>query len=211
MKINVLGATGMVGSRVVTEAVGRGHQLTATSRRVATHDLPPGATAVAIDVTDIDRPAESLAGSDAVVVAIRPPRGCEATLPGLTDGILKAARTSRTRVLVAGGSGPLRSPHNADLLVLDDTTYVPSAWRPIAKASTDQLQVCRQHHDLDWTYLSPPALLEPGTRTGTYRRGTDTLLTHADGTSRISVEDFAVAIVDELEDPMGTQLFTVAH
>lgn len=210
MKISVLGATGMVGSRVVIEALGRGHRLTAMARRIASHDLADGVTAAAVDVADTERLAEGLAGSDAVVVAIRPPSGAESTLPDLTDSVLRAARASGTRVLVAGGSGPLRSPNHPSLLVRDDPDYVPAVWRPIASASTEQLEVCREHPGVSWTYLSPPALLEPGIRTGTYRRGADTLLTQADGSARISAEDFAVALVDELEEPSGERFFTVA-
>jgi putative NADH-flavin reductase len=97
---------------------------------------------------------------------------------------------------VAGGSG----------LVLDDTRYVPAHIRPIAAASVRQLEVCRAHA-ADWVYLSPPALLEPGERTGTYRRGVDELLT---GPSAISAADLAVAVLDELENPGADRHFTVA-
>ncbi|WP_306234010.1 hypothetical protein [Agrococcus beijingensis] len=73
------------------------------------------------------------------------------------------------------------------------------AWRALALASSEQLRVCRQHGSADWVYLSPSAILEPGARTGSYRRGTDTALIGADGRSRITTEDLAVAVIDELE------------
>lgn len=85
----------------------------------------------------------------------------------------------------------------------------PAAWRAFADASTDQLRACERHADAAWSYLSPPALLEPGRRTGNYRRGTTTLLVGPDGTSRITAEDLAVAAVDELERPGTDRHFTV--
>lgn len=96
-------------------------------------------------------------------------------------------------------AGALRSPDGSDLPVADNPAYVPAEWNTVAAAGVAQLRTCQAHAGADWVYLSPPALLEPGERTGRYRRGTDTLLTGADGRSWISAEDLAVAVVDELE------------
>lgn len=110
-----------------------------------------------------------------------------------------------------GGAGPLSSPDDPGRLVLDDPRYVPQQWRTIARASVDQLTACASH-GANSTYLSPPAVLEPGTRTGTYRRGGTELLVDADGASRISAEDLAVAVVDEIENPQPeVPHFTVAY
>ncbi|MDR3082156.1 MAG: hypothetical protein LBV60_14735, partial [Streptomyces sp.] len=98
-----------------------------------------------------------------------------------------------------------------DLLVADNPAYVPAEWRAVAAAGIAQLRICHAHAGGDWVYLSPPALLEPGERTGRYRRGTDTLLTGADGQSWISAEDLAVAVVDELESPGPDHHITVVH
>ncbi|MDA3629660.1 NAD(P)H-binding protein [Saccharopolyspora sp. WRP15-2] len=204
MKIVVVGATGMVGSRVTTEAVQRGHHVTAVSR---SGEAMPGATAVRADATDRERMGGLFAGADAVVVATRPRPGQEGSVGETTGALLDAAAAAGRRILVVGGAGPLRTPGGSGLVV-DDPAYVPAEWRTIAAASIAQLETC-QAHRTDWVYLSPPAVLEPGERTSRYRRGADTLIADSRGTSRISAEDLAVAVLDELEDPGGARHFTV--
>lgn len=220
MTIAVLGATGMVGSRVIDEAAARGHQVLALSRK------PPGqgpnVTPIAVDANDPSALREALTGAaaDAVVLTVRTLPVDQEFLVGVTRTVLDVAARLGIRVLVVGGAGALRSPDDPDLLVADDPAYVPAEWRAVAAAGTAQLRTCEAHPDADWVYLSPPALLEPGDRTGRYRRGTDTLLTGADGRSWISAEDLAVAVLDELE-PSGPERrlldvrrirhFTVVH
>ncbi|MBH5334705.1 NAD(P)H-binding protein [Streptomyces pactum] len=211
MKIVVVGAAGMVGSRVVGEAARRGHDLLAVFRRTRPAELPPGVTAVEGDADEPGRLAEVFRGADAVVAATRPAPGDEHTFPATTTALLDAAAAARTRVLVVGGAAPLEIPGDPGRTVLDSPVYVPRQYRDIAAASAAQLETCRAHPAADWVYLSPPAVLEPGERTGAYRRGTTTLLTEADGTSRISAEDLAVAVLDELEQPSGERHFTVAR
>lgn len=203
MKIAVVGAAGMVGSRVLTEAARRGHDLVAVvrTRRPDVPDVP-------VVEADPRRMATLFAGTDAVVAAARPAPGQEHTVAATTTALLDAAATAGTRILVVGGAAPLRVPGGG--LVLDDPRYVPPEYRAIAGASAAQLDVCRAHR-ADWVYLSPPAVLEPGTRTGGYRRGTTTLLTRPDGTSRISAEDLAAAVVDELENAGADRHFTVGY
>jgi putative NADH-flavin reductase len=135
----------------------------------------------------------------------------EAFLVGATRTVLDIAAELGIRVLVVGGAGALRSPGGGDLLVADDPEYVPTEIKAVAAAGIAQLRTCRSHAHGEWTYLSPPALLEPGERTGHYRRGTDTLLLDADGRSRISAEDLAAAVIDELETPGPDHLITVAY
>lgn len=130
---------------------------------------------------------------------------------GVTRTVLDVTAPLGIRVLVVGGAGALRSPGDHDLLVADNRAYVPAELKAVAAAGTAQLRTCQAHADADWVYLSPPALLEPGERTGRYRRGTDTLLTGADGRSWISAEDLAVAVVDELETRGPERLITVVH
>ncbi|AYY13763.1 NAD-dependent epimerase/dehydratase family protein [Actinobacteria bacterium YIM 96077] len=211
MKITVIGATGMVGTRVTDEAVRRGHQVTAICRNPGTDGLPSGVTTVAADANDAVTLRSLLADTDVAVLSVRPAPGFEATLAAVTTAVLDAAAATGTRVLVAGGAGPLRSPNRPDLLVADDPAYVPAEYSAIAAASTDQLRACQSHPDATWTYLSPPALLAPGERTGIYRRGTETLLIDDDGISRISAEDFAIAVLDELGNPAGAPHLTVAY
>ncbi|GGX42801.1 NAD(P)-dependent oxidoreductase [Streptomyces noursei] len=215
MTIAVLGATGMVGSRVITEASARGHQVLALSRKPASDD--PKVTPVAVDANDMHALRQALTDSashravDAVVVAVRTAPVDEEFLVGTTRTVLDIAAQLGLRVLVVGGAGVLRSPDDPDLLVADNPAYVPAEIKTIAAAGIAQLRTCQAHASADWVYLSPPALLEPGDRTGRYRRGTDTLLTSADGQSWISAEDLAVAVVDELETPGPEHLFTVIH
>lgn len=206
MKIAVVGASGMAGSRIVAEAVSRRHHVTAVFRRTPPDFPHPDVDVVRADVTDIGHMSAVLDGADAVVGATRPAPGTEDTVAATVTALLDAA--AGTRVLVVGGAGPLRSPSGG--LVIDDPAFVPPAWRTIASASTSQLQACEAHPG-DWVYLSPPAMLEPGARTGVYRRGTTTILTAEDGVSRISAEDLAVAIVDELENPGRDRHFTVGY
>ncbi|MFH8239427.1 NAD(P)-dependent oxidoreductase [Streptomyces sp. NPDC018321] len=218
MTIAVLGATGMVGSRVIKEAGTRGHQVLALSRKPASEDPGnPNVTPVAVDATDPHAVREALAGSvshgavDAVVLTVRTVPVDEEFLVGTTRRVLDIAAQLQIRVLVVGGAGALRSPDAPGLLVADNPAYVPAGIRAVAAAGIAQLRTCQSHADADCVYLSPPALLEPGTRTGRYRRGTDTLLVGADGRSWISAEDLAVAVVDELETPGPDPLITVAH
>ncbi|MEU9479223.1 NAD(P)H-binding protein [Streptomyces sp. NPDC048191] len=211
MTIAVLGATGTVGGRVVTEASGRGHRVLALSRKPASE--VPGVTPVAVDVTDAPAVGQALAGAaaDAVVLTVRTLPVDEEFLVTATGTVLDAAARLGSRVLVVGGAGALRSPGDPELPVADNPAYVPAEWRSVAAAGVAQLRTCRAHTGADWVYLSPPAVLEPGERTGRYRRGTDTLLTDADGRSWISTEDLAVAALDELERPGTDRHITVAH
>lgn len=210
MRIVVIGAAGMVGSRVVGEAAARGHRTTAVFRRTRPGTLPDGVTAVHGDADDPEEMAALFDGACAVVAATRPAPGREHGAVATTTALLDAAASTGTRILVVGGAAPLELPGRPGSRTLDSPRYVPPAYRAVATASAAQLEACRTH-PADWTYLSPPALLEPGTRTGGYRRGTTTLLTTPDGTSHVSAEDLAVAVLDELENPGRDRHFTVGY
>lgn len=209
MRIVVLGATGMVGTRVVGEASARGHDVVAVSRRSA---APGGVQVrtVSADVRDLAQIRDVLRPADVAISAVRPRPGEEPTVPGATTTLLDAAAATGTGVLLVGGAGPLTSPLSPATLVIDDERFVPARWRSSAVASLAQLRACEEH-GAAWTYLSPPAVLEPGARTGTYRRGTTTLLIDGAGRSHISAEDLAVAVLDEVENPGGVRHFTVAY
>lgn len=209
MKLVVLGATGMVGSRVTREAVSRGHEVLAVSRRVASPSQ--GVSSLSADMTSSDQLDAAICDAEAAVLAVRPPAGEEEAIVSITEKVLDAMGRSGTRLLIVGGAGALFSPDEPGLLVRDDPRYVPEAWRTVAGASVNQLEVCRGYARQHWIYLSPPAVLEPGTRTGAYRRGTTELLVDSTGISRISAEDLAVAVVDELERPSRDRHFTVVQ
>ena len=212
-RILVFGASGQVGSRMVAEAVRRGHRVTAVSRSIDPHTTQePLVTARAVDVqagTDLNA---AVAEHDMVISALRPPEGQESKLLSLTTSVVEAARATGTRFIVVGGAAVLYLPDDPQHTVLTAPGFLPESVVPIAKA-------CQQQHD--WiidrlaglgTYLCPPAMLQAGTRTGTYRVGTDTLVTDTQGDSQISIEDFAVAALDEAESPHYTgQQFTVGY
>jgi putative NADH-flavin reductase len=113
---------------------------------------------------------------------------------------------------VAGrGAASLTVPGTGGTTVIDDPNF-PAAMRDLAQACTDQPEACRAEAGVDWAYLSPAALLEPGERTGNYRLGTDELLVDAEGNSTISMEDLAVALLDEAEQPKHHRTrFTAAY
>ncbi|WP_236952205.1 NAD(P)-dependent oxidoreductase [Kibdelosporangium phytohabitans] len=189
----------------MTEALSRDHDVTAVVRDPAGYpDLP----AVAGDAANPDDVARLTEGQDVAVLATRPAVGSEqdaaivmkAVLAGIAPGV---------RLLVIGGSGSLVAPGGG--LVIDSPEFPPS-WLPIARASGEQFGVCRAETTVDWAYISPANEFEPGTRTGRYRLGRDDLLVGADGRSAISMEDFAIALVDEAERPRHRQTrFTVGY
>lgn len=195
MRIAVFGATGMAGSAIHVEALTRGHQVVAVSRHLT---------------SDASNDAQlTVRAADVAVLTIRLPRGEEDRLAPLTRGFLNAAARHDTRVLIVGGSVPLRSPSHPDLLLIDDPDHVPDAWRAIAQASLDQYRSCQKHPYDGWVYVSPPAVFEPGERNGSYQRGTTTLLTDERDVSHITAPDFAIAVLDELENPSEVHHFTV--
>lgn len=212
MKIAVLGATGMAGNAIVTEALARRHNVIAISR-TPDHTISneDHLTVRAIDVADPYALEPALAGVDAAVLTIRLAPGEEHRLAPLTRDVLDAAARHNTRVLIVGGSAPLRSPNHPDRLLIDDPDHVPEAWKAIAQASLDQFYTCQNHSYTEWVYLSPPAVFESGERTGTYQRGTTLLITDADSVSRITAPDLAIAVLDELDTPGNDRHFTVAH
>ena len=195
MRIALFGATGTVGSRIAKEAQSRGHSVTPIARSGA-------------DARDAAAVAKAVAGHDAVVSAVGP-RGSPDELSEAARGLIAGSRKAGVpRLLIVGGAGSLEVAPGKRLV---DTPQFPAGWKPVALAHASALEVYRKERDLDWTYLSPAALLEPGPRTGRYRTGDDRLITDAKGDSRISTEDFAVALVDELEKPRHSRRrFTVA-
>lgn len=212
MHIAIIGATGFIGSALLGEAVSRGHRITALvgrPERVAPH---AGVVAVAADVHDTATLAERLKGHDAVLSAFSGHAQAdvrEAYVRGFRS-ILAAAKVAGTpRLLVVGGAGSLEVAPGVQVV---DTPEFPEQWKGSALGARDALSILREEGDLDWVMLSPPALIQPGERTGRFRLGRDALLTDADGHSKISVADYAVAMIDELERPAHRRTrFTVAY
>lgn len=211
MKIALFGATGMIGQRILREAVRRGHTITAIARNPA--GVPPeaGVTPAAGNLLEADTVASLVAGHDAVVSAYGPRGEAPETVKDATHALIAGlTKAGVRRLVVVGGAGSLEVTPGRQLV---DTPEFPAAWKPVALAHRDVLQILRdQAGDLEWTYFSPAAFIEPGERTGTFRLGGDQLVTDAAGNSRISAEDYAVALLDELERPAHIrQRFTAAY
>ncbi|MEV7186109.1 NAD(P)H-binding protein [Kitasatospora sp. NPDC093102] len=213
MRITVFGATGNVGSRVVAEALARGHQVTAVVRDPAKpHGLPSAVTLVVGDARNPEDVARIAPGQDVVVTATRPAPGSEHELAIATEGLLAGIAGTGVRLLAVGGAAGLLVPGGGGTTLVDSPGF-PEEIRPIALACNEQLDLYRAAGpDVDWTYLSPAAVLEPGTRTGRFRIGHDDLLVDTEGNSAISMEDLAVALLDEAEQPVHRRArFTTAY
>ncbi|MDW3680718.1 NAD(P)-dependent oxidoreductase [Cupriavidus sp. CV2] len=203
MKIAIIGATGRVGTRLIDEALSRGHTVTAIARQADKLPARPGIATVNADVANTKALAAALAGHD---VAISTVRFLQATAEQII-GAVKAAAVPR--LLVVGGAGSL---YVAPEVQLVDTPQFPEIYKAEALAGRDFLNALRKETAIDWTFLSPAALFEPGTRTGKFRVGEETLLTDASGKSWISMEDYAIAMLDEVEKPAHSrQRYTVAY
>jgi uncharacterized protein len=208
MKVVLYGASGMIGSRVLNELLTRGHQVTAVVRNPA-KITAAGVRVLKGDVTDAASVAQTAKGADAAISAYAPPKGEESTVSAavlaLLDGLAEAGVR---RLIVVGGAGSLEAAPGVPLV---DAPGFPEAYRDIAMAHRDLLPILKESN-LDWTYLSPAGFIEPGQRTGKFRLGTTTLLVDEKGESRISAEDYAVALVDELENPQNIRKqFTLAY
>lgn len=201
-RIALIGASGEVGSRLLKELSTRGHSVTAIARHPERIATLPGITAVRGDTADRANLARLLRGHDAVISAVRFADSDPADL-------IEAVRAAGVkRYLVVGGAGSLEVAPGQRLIDLPD---FPEAYRPEAEGGAVFLDRLRQESGLDWTFLSPSAEFGPGERTGRFRLGLDTLLSNEHG-SRISYEDYAVALVDEIEQPAHSrQRFTVGY
>ncbi|WP_018992597.1 NAD(P)-dependent oxidoreductase [Aromatoleum toluclasticum] len=212
MNIVLIGASGFVGSALLKEALARGHRVTAIVSNPAKLAAQPGLETVGADVLDGAALAPRLAGHDAVVSAFS--GHAQADVYGYyvqgMRSIIAAAKQARVpRLLVVGGAGSLEVAPGVQLV---DTPEFPAQWKGTAEGAREALKLLRAEPELEWTMLSPSAWLEPGERTGRFRLGTDQLLADAQGESRISVEDYAVAMIDELERPAHSRRrFTVGY
>jgi len=202
MKIALIGVTGRVGSRLATELLSRGHAVAGIALRVPT-DVRAGITVLQADATDPNSLAPRLVGHDAVISASR-------FVTSDADALVTAVKTAGVkRLLVVGGAGSLEVAPGKALM---DTDGFPEAFKAEAKAGARFLERLRSEPDLDWTFLSPSADFAPGERTGHFRLGGNQLLSDAKGKSHISMEDFAIAMVDEVEQPAHSrQRFTVGY
>jgi uncharacterized protein len=213
-RIAVFGANGTIGSRIAAEALSRGHEVTAVVRNPA--KISTDHENLTVDEGDVFDAASVVAaakGQDVLVSAVGggDGPGAIATIKPAAEALVEGLRslgTDAPRLIAVGGAGSLRTPDGKQVW---DAEGLPEFLLQIMHAHGDALDYYRTVSDVQWTNATPPALIEPGDRTGTYRTAADDLLTDDAGESRISAEDFAVAVVDEIERPQHAgRRFTVA-
>jgi len=212
MKIALIGATGFIGSGLLAEALSRGHSVTALVSRPERLAPQAGLKVEGVDVLDQQQLAAKLEGHDAVISAFS--GHAQEDVRGYygrgADAIIGATKQAHVpRLLVVGGAGSLEVAPGVQAV---DTPQFPEQWKASALGARDTLEKLRKEQALEWTFLSPAAMIQPGERTGKFRLGGDQMLTDAEGNSRISVQDYAVAMIDELEQPAHSRKrFTVAY
>jgi putative NADH-flavin reductase len=200
MNVLLFGASGRIGQRITNELLDRGHEVTGVSRSGEIDIIrDPDFEAVAGDATNPDKIADLVTGYDAVTSALGPSDDedvdvVSTMVTALIDGL---RQTDVDRLVWTGGAGGLKVAPDTTLIETDD---FPEELAPLAQAHIDAYDVLSDVEDLQWSVIAPPALIEPGERTGEYRTAEGELVTDEDGESYISMEDFAIAFADELEN-----------
>jgi hypothetical protein len=203
-RVALIGASGNVGSRLLAELVSRGHTVTGIARNPEAIQTGPRVTAVKGDVNEGAALAKVLAGHDVVVSAV-PFRNTD------PDVLIGAVRSSGVkRYIIVGGAASLMNAEGQRLL--DTPALAKFKESPEPAGGARFLEAIRTVTDLDWTFFSPAVNFAPGQRTGKFRLGGDTVVTDAQGQSRVSMEDYAMALVDEMEKPSHIKRrFTIGY
>ncbi|GAA4647878.1 NAD(P)-dependent oxidoreductase [Kistimonas scapharcae] len=199
MKIAVLGATGWIGSTIKQEALTRGHQVIAISRTTNNADDENNVETRTLDLLSQESMTNAVQGADVVIAAIGGrAKGNHDIVPNTARRLLEELPACGiNRLLWVGGAGSLEVAPGVALI---DTPEFPAEYQPEAKAQGEALALFKASEStLNWVFVSPAAEIFPGERTGQYRTGGDQLLIDNDGNSRVSVQDFAVALIDEAE------------
>jgi uncharacterized protein len=208
MNVVLYGATGKSGIRILTELLSRNHNVTAVARNPV--GLPADVKIIQDDLSDVNKIAAIISGAEAVISAYAPPQDDTDQLLGVTERQIKAIRKAgkNIRLIVVGGAGSLEVAPGVTVL---KSGHLPAAWVPIATSHEKALELLKKS-DINWTYFSPAGFFEPGTRTSKFRLDTNKLVADAQGNSRISMEDYAIALVDELEKPAHERAqFTIGY
>lgn len=215
MKIAIIGSTGFVGQQLVAEALQRGHQVTAIARSAAPA-ADANLTSVQVDVTDTEALAAALKGNEVVLSAYN----AGWTNPELYHDFIEGSKAVQAavkqagvkRLVVVGGAGSLFIAPGVQLV---DSPDFPAEYKAGATAARDYFNILKEDRDLDWTFFSPAIEMHPGIttgRTGHYRTALDNPVFDADNRSRLSVQDLAVALIDEAEQAKHIrQRFTAAY
>jgi putative NADH-flavin reductase len=192
MKVALLGATGFIGSEIFKELVSRGHEVIAITRnpeRVPKVGMVRAARADAANGGELEN---AVLGAEALITSLH------FSQSRLNNLLAAAKKTKAQRLLMVGGAGSLEVAPGVRLI---DTPEFPAEWKEEATKGAEFLAALRKETQVNWTFLSPAALIQPGERTGKFRLGGDQFLSNEKGESKISTADFAVAMVDELEHP----------
>ena len=192
MKIALIGATGGIGSRVLDEALRRGHRVTGLTRDPAKLAARDGLQAKKANTAEVAAFTDALKGHDAAILSVK---WNENDVHQVLDALRRAG--VKRCLFVVGAGSLLRKDGRTHFEHMAEKGIQPPTSKPAALAFEEIKKVT----DLDWTAISPPASIQPGERTGKFRRGRDQLIENDKGESRISREDFAIAILDELEKP----------
>jgi hypothetical protein len=212
MKIAVFGASGNIGSRIVDEALSRGHYVTAVVRNPGKYNADKLNLKVAKgDLFDSQEVETGAFDHDVVISAYSNTHGATASsiyevVVPLTNGVRQAGVK---RLIVVGGAGCLEVAPGVQLV---DSPNFPEAYKEVALAHREALKLYQQETELEWVFMSPAAEIFPGERTGVFRTDSIKLITDEHGRSRISMEDFAVALLNEAEQPQHIRgQFTVGY
>jgi putative NADH-flavin reductase len=215
MKVAIIGATGFVGSKLVNEALNRGLEVTAIARKTENISAE-NINKVAVDVNNVNQLSEALKGHDAVISAFN----AGWTNPNLYNDFLAGSKSIQQavkqagvqRMIVVGGAGSLYSNEEQQLV---DTPDFPADIKPGATAARDYLNMLKEETTLDWAFFSPAIEMHPGVtegRTGKYRLGKDQPVFDENNISKLSPEDVAVVLLDEVQEPKHHQeRFTAAY
>jgi len=218
MKVAIIGASGFIGSKIAAEALRHGHKVTAIVRH--TNRLPhhPNLKSVKADVLWRDKLAHILKGHDAVIASWNAVRGVTGPwvynryVEGNRAIIAAVNRAGVKRFLAVGGAASLKTPDGVELLDSPQFPAIFAPAKPAIRGVRELFYMLKKEPQLDWAFFSPAVMIVPGVRTGKYRLGTDHIVADAKGVSRISVEDYAVAMVDEMEHPKFHRTrFTVGY
>ncbi|HEX4002440.1 MAG TPA: NAD(P)-dependent oxidoreductase [Candidatus Acidoferrales bacterium] len=218
MKIALIGGTGFVGSRILAEALRRGHQVTAIVRHPQRLAPRRNLRIKQADVLDRERLARILAGHDVIISAFNPkrntpgPEAYDRHVRGHRAIIAAAKRSGVKRFLAVGGAASLKTAAGVEFLDSPEFPAVFEPFRPGIRGTRELYYLLKKEPGLDWVFLSPSVMVTPGARTGRFRIGKDHVLYDEKGASRISLEDYAVAMLDELEHPRHhRERFTVGY
>ncbi|WP_163581318.1 NAD(P)-dependent oxidoreductase [Gracilibacillus saliphilus] len=207
MKIGIIGANGKAGSLILKEAVNRGHEVTAIVRDAS--KLLDKNVAV-IEKSIFDLKSDDLKKFNVVVNAFGAPIGEEQAHVDAGGALIKALKGTDTRAIIVGGAGSLFVDEDKTVKVIDTPDF-PDLFKPTAKGQARNLQELQESSDITWTFISPSAEFDAdGKRTGSYQSGKDQLLFNSKGESYISYQDYAIAVLDEIENPKHlNERFTV--